>query len=473
MTLSKRGVSAHPRIERRGSAGAGTARGPCGLQFNTQAYPGGQRGEAWQEALAQFSLKATNFDREFGFHASARSIISPLGISFAHIASGPQEFIGCVNGDKSGVRLTLLLSGKACLEGNGGAINMAPGDIAYGSLRASYSILFTSEFQQCLVIVPRAILDARLVPAVGAESCSIRGDSAIGRIFADLLGSVANSIDRLSPEQMRPLEVAVVEFLASSSAGGSTADALRSSTWTQTSILNRLCQQIELRLGEHDLSRASVAQAEGISARYAQRLFENAGETFGHYLRLRRLERCRAELLDPNYDHLSITEICYRAGFNDSAHFSRAFREQYGQSPRAYRRQEGKTVSGKFRVVRGWPKGEDNVIRHLTSSKIHEWSPQPGEVPAPTPRSARIAPLIKPNRSVIGATPHYLLPANNKTVHLGYFSKSLPPVLTVHSGDTVTIETLTHHANDDFERMVKGDAGAESVFRWTARDHDH
>ena len=34
------------------------------------------------------------------------------------------------------------------------------------------------------------------------------------------------------------------------------------------------------------------------------------------------------------------------------------------------------------------------------------------------------------------------------------------------SGDFVTIEVLTHHANDDAERMVKGDPGAESVFYW-------
>ena len=33
-------------------------------------------------------------------------------------------------------------------------------------------------------------------------------------------------------------------------------------------------------------------------------------------------------------------------------------------------------------------------------------------------------------------------------------------------GDYVTIETLTHHAYDDVERMVKGDPGAESVFHW-------
>src|SRR5690606_5101894 len=57
---------------------------------------------------------------------------------------------------------------------------------------------------------------------------------------------------------------------------------------------------------------------------------------------------------------------------------------------------------------------------------------------------------------------HYL-PANAETVHWGYFSKSLKPQVEVDSGDIVTIETLTHHAADDLERMVEGDEGAESV----------
>ena len=63
---------------------------------------------------------------------------------------------------------------------------------------------------------------------------------------------------------------------------------------------------------------------------------------------------------------------------------------------------------------------------------------------------------------------HHVLPANADTVHWGYFSKSREPQLYVHSGDLVTLETLTHHANDDASRMVMGDPGAESVFRWDA-----
>ena len=61
---------------------------------------------------------------------------------------------------------------------------------------------------------------------------------------------------------------------------------------------------------------------------------------------------------------------------------------------------------------------------------------------------------------------HYHIAASDQTVHWGYFSRSLKPLVEVNSGDFVTMEALTHHAYDDFERMIKGDAGAESVFHW-------
>ena len=62
---------------------------------------------------------------------------------------------------------------------------------------------------------------------------------------------------------------------------------------------------------------------------------------------------------------------------------------------------------------------------------------------------------------------YHHLPANADTVHWGYFSKSLKPQVEIDSGDFITIEALTHHSNDDAERMVKGDPGLESVFLWT------
>src|SRR5581483_9342437 len=49
---------------------------------------------------------------------------------------------------------------------------------------------------------------------------------------------------------------------------------------------------------------------------------------------------------------------------------------------------------------------------------------------------------------------HHHVPATDKTVHWGYFSKALKPILEVASGDLVTVETLTHCATDDEARMI-------------------
>ena len=82
------------------------------------------------------------------------------------------------------------------------------------------------------------------------------------------------------------------------------------------------------------------------------------------------------------------------------------------------------------------------------------------------------ASLVSPARAQTAAARqgrpnHHYLPATADTVHWGYFSKLLKPAVEVDSGDYVTIEALTHHANDDAERMIKGDPGAESVYLWT------
>ena len=65
---------------------------------------------------------------------------------------------------------------------------------------------------------------------------------------------------------------------------------------------------------------------------------------------------------------------------------------------------------------------------------------------------------------------HHTLPVSPSTVHWGYFSKVVKPAATLKSGDRATIETLTHHANDDYERMIKDDPGAEAIFHWTREE---
>jgi AraC-like DNA-binding protein len=102
---------------------------------------------------------------------------------------------------------------------------------------------------------------------------------------------------------------------------------------------HQISQDIELRLGDCELSLGKVADVHHVSSRYIQKLFGEAGFSFSQYLRLRRLEHCRADLSSRAHEALSISEICFRWGFNDAAHFSRSFRNQYQTTPREYRQQ--------------------------------------------------------------------------------------------------------------------------------------
>lgn len=58
------------------------------------------------------------------------------------------------------------------------------------------------------------------------------------------------------------------------------------------------------------------------------------------------------------------------------------------------------------------------------------------------------------------------IPLSNATVHWGYFSKTEEPIIAISSGDEITVEMATHHACDDWDKMIEGDEGMESVYLW-------
>jgi len=65
---------------------------------------------------------------------------------------------------------------------------------------------------------------------------------------------------------------------------------------------------------------------------------------------------------------------------------------------------------------------------------------------------------------------HHYLPANIDTVQQGFFSKNLTPLMSVNSGDFVTVEMVTHHADKD-PRMSVNDPGVESIFAERTSGH--
>ena len=88
---------------------------------------------------------------------------------------------------------------------------------------------------------------------------------------------------------------------------------------------------VRTHLQDAELGPASIAQAYAMSVRALHALFEDTDASVATLVRTERLARCREDLQQANGG--SVTEIAFRWGFCDAAHFSRVFKRQFGATP--------------------------------------------------------------------------------------------------------------------------------------------
>jgi AraC-like DNA-binding protein len=98
--------------------------------------------------------------------------------------------------------------------------------------------------------------------------------------------------------------------------------------------VRRFCRK---HLSSSHLSVETVARGTGLSRAAIHRLFLDQPHTLMQWVQLERLEACRLSLAQVTLPQRTLTDIALAHGFKSSAHFSAAFRTQYGQSPRDYR----------------------------------------------------------------------------------------------------------------------------------------
>ncbi|MEL0252493.1 MAG: helix-turn-helix transcriptional regulator, partial [Novosphingobium sp.] len=103
----------------------------------------------------------------------------------------------------------------------------------------------------------------------------------------------------------------------------------------EADMRRRIVSMVAANLEDPALRTASIAEACTVSVRTVQNVFAALGTTPTAYILEQRLRRAADRLVArPN---ASITEIAFELGFNDSAYFTRCFRQQFGIAPRDWR----------------------------------------------------------------------------------------------------------------------------------------
>jgi AraC-like DNA-binding protein len=230
----------------------------------------------------------------------------------------------------------ILVEGELRVEQDDRQAIVRPGDLSFVDpsrpSKRSFTAMRTVTFS-----IPRPMVPLREHDLAELTGTRIPGDRGAGALASMMARQLASRVDEVSSADAVRLGAAVVETLAVALASRlDRASALPEAT--QPTLLHRIYAFIEQHLADPELSLDVIAAAHHISLRYLHKLFEPETATIGDWIRRRRLERCRQDLLNPALSNRAVAAIGARWGLLDAAHFSRIFRATYGLPPAEYRR---------------------------------------------------------------------------------------------------------------------------------------
>ena len=182
--------------------------------------------------------------------------------------------------------------------------------------------------------LPETFLRQRIAGLSGLLTRAQSAHQGAAAILRDLMHSSWRESAHLGPDEGQVLPGMFASLIDAAFTPGK--PALENDSHMAT-IHRRLQTVIEAEAHNPFLSPALIAARLGISVSYLFTVARRYGKSVRESVIERRLEGCRSLLIDPSWARRSITEIAFHWGFQDSSHFSRRFRERFGESPRAYR----------------------------------------------------------------------------------------------------------------------------------------
>jgi AraC-like DNA-binding protein len=178
------------------------------------------------------------------------------------------------------------------------------------------------------VIVPRERLDALLPHPVDLHGVVLRG--AAGALLSEHLQSLTARMPDLTAVQLPSMTLATLHLLAAGLAPSMHTLALARSA-VENTLRRQIRRFIEMQLTQPDLSTEQICARFNISRSTLYRLFEPLNGV-ARYIKERRLIHIHT-MLTTSHRRQYLARLATDHGFKSAAHFSRAFRQQFGYSP--------------------------------------------------------------------------------------------------------------------------------------------
>ena len=307
-------------------------------RYSTSAAPAGSGLAYWNDLVSQtYNNLSVDADRPEDF--SGELVRAPLGeLSLMSAASAAAQVtrINDPNRSARGPRcfdLHFQMAGRSVNSQAGRESVLESGDFTLCDATQPYTVHFPDANHMLCIKVPLGPLAERLGDVDRLICLPVSGQNGPGAMLSGFLRTLWSQIDAAGDNGWTEGVSDVVMDLIALAYRPQRQNQPAPSC--QTLWLQRARSLIDERICDPDLGVLAIASALGVSTRYLQMLFAQAGGTPSAYILDRRL-RLAAERL--RYaDGCGVTEVAMAVGFNDLTHFGRAFRRRFGVTPRDYR----------------------------------------------------------------------------------------------------------------------------------------
>lgn len=307
--------------------------------FSTEAVHPRDRFDYWHSVACRTMVAhdSTPTCRQT-FHAELRGgALAGVGLIQVH-ADGFQFSRGARHAESEDLLVCRQISGRTTLEQGGREIALDPGSFMLLDPRVPYSGVSSPASSLLVLRVPRHLLESRLGRAPQVMSIAVKpvqGEAALTSSLLAMLPDVAEGLTKGAAQELVREQMLDLVALSIGKAMGQARARVSSA---RAVVLMKVRTAIDARLADPSLDARSVAQAAGVSLRYANAALSDEGTSIGRLIQARRLLRCRRALEDSAQAHRTLSEIAYGWGFSDMTHFGRRFKAAFGLLPSEYRK---------------------------------------------------------------------------------------------------------------------------------------
>ena len=214
--------------------------------------------------------------------------------------------------DERFYKASLQVSGTGLLIQDGREAVLQPGDLAIYDTARPYSMIFEQDMRMLVLMFPREQLG--LPPDMMRQLTAHRFSSVdgLGAMIIPFLQNVSQNLDRVGGATGPRLVRTAIDLITTMFANELDLEA--DPRDSHQLLMQQVRHYIETNLGSPELSPTQIAAAHFISTRHLHGLFREKGTTVSTWIRERRLENCRRDLIEPLNAHLSVGAIAARWG---------------------------------------------------------------------------------------------------------------------------------------------------------------